>query len=71
MWSKRFLVFCLAGFVSSCFVLMLIVCLLACLLVLTCKIPESNLKTDSKDLEQRRDEGLEEKVNIWYKMLPL
>lgn len=46
-------------------------CVLACLLVLTCKIPESNLKTDSKDLEKRRDEGLEEKVNNWYKMLPL
>ena len=46
-------------------------CVLNCLFVLTCKIPESNLKTDSNDLEQRRDEGLEEKVNNWYKTLPL
>lgn len=44
--------------------------LLACSLVLRSKIPESDLKTNRKDLEQRI-EGTEGKVNHWYKILPL
>lgn len=47
-----------------------IVCLLACLVVPRCKIPESDLETDRTDLEEIRVEGKEGKMYNWYKILP-
>lgn len=46
--------------------LFLFLMLIVCLFVSICKISESNLKTDSKDLEQRRVEGIEEKVYLHF-----